>query len=70
MEKTKPSQQEESKTGPLPQAMGLPLVNTQPEIDGIPKTGPKAYKYDDCSTVDLIGKGGFGYVFRAIRNYD
>ena len=70
MEKTKPSQQQESKKGPLTQAKGITQVNSQPEIDGIPKTGPNAYYYNDRSTDHLIGRGGFGYVFRAIRNYD
>ena len=35
-----------------------------------PKTGPKAYYYNDSSTDNFIGKGGFSNVFRAIRYYD
>ena len=36
----------------------------------IPKTGPNAYDYDDNDRSQLIGSGGFGNVFKAIRNYD
>jgi hypothetical protein len=36
----------------------------------IPKTGPNAYNYDDNDRSQLIGSGGFGNVFRAIRKYD
>ena len=64
MEKTQASQQEESKTGPLPQLMAAL------QITGIPKTGQSAYDYDDSRTDNLIGRGGFGNVFRAIRIYD
>ena len=35
-----------------------------------PKTGPNAYDYNDNSAAHLIGRGGFGIVFRAIRIYD
>ena len=38
--------------------------------DEIPKKGADAYYYNDNSTDYLIGRGGFGLVFRAIRNYD
>jgi hypothetical protein len=40
------------------------------QIFGIPKTGRNAYDYNDSRTDNLIGRGGFGNVFRAIRNYD
>ena len=36
----------------------------------IPKTGPDAYEYNDNDRTHLIGSGGFGFVFRAVRNYD
>ena len=36
----------------------------------IPKTGPNAYDYDDNDRSQLIGSGGFGNVFRAVRKYD
>jgi hypothetical protein len=36
----------------------------------IPKTGPHAYHYDESDTSQNIGSGGFGLVFKAIRNYD
>ena len=32
--------------------------------------GDGAYDYNRKKTADLIGKGGFGYVFRAIRKHD
>ena len=32
-----------------------------------PLKGEGAYDYNRKKTVDLIGRGGFGYVFRAIR---
>ena len=63
-------QQEESKIGPLPQVMALPQVMPALQIFGIPKTGRNAYDYNDSRTDNLIGRGGFGNVFRAIRNYD
>jgi hypothetical protein len=36
----------------------------------IPKTGQNAYVYNDNSTKNRIGEGGFSNVFIAIRNYD
>ena len=36
----------------------------------IPKTGQNAYDYNDNDRSQLIGSGGFGNVFRAIRKYD
>ena len=32
--------------------------------------GPNAYDYNDNSADQLIGRGGFGYVFRALRKFD
>ena len=34
------------------------------------KTGLNAYYYNDNDRSHLIGSGGFGNVFRAIRYYD
>jgi hypothetical protein len=36
----------------------------------IPKTGQNAYDYNDNDRSQLIGSGGFGNVFRAIRKFD
>ena len=36
----------------------------------IPKKGQSAYDYNDNSTDHVIGRGAFGIVFRATRNYD
>ena len=36
----------------------------------IPKKGQNAYDYNDNSTDHVIGRGAFGIVFRATRNYD
>jgi hypothetical protein len=36
----------------------------------VPKMGPNAYDYNDNRAADLIGRGGFGIIFRAVRNYD
>jgi hypothetical protein len=35
-----------------------------------PLKGEGAYDYNRKKTDDLIGRGGFGYVFRAIRKHD
>jgi serine/threonine protein kinase len=32
--------------------------------------GPHAYDYNDNSADQLIGKGGFGCVFKALRKFD
>ena len=46
------------------------MGNRQASKVEIPKTGPNAYDYDDNSADSLIGRGGFGYVVRATRNFD
>ena len=34
------------------------------------KKGQNAYDYNDSAADQLIGRGGFGYVFRALRKFD
>ena len=50
--------------------MAEPKVLTESKIGEIPRRGPNAYDYNDTGTDHLIGRGGFGFVFRAIRIYD
>jgi eukaryotic-like serine/threonine-protein kinase len=35
-----------------------------------PLKGKEAYDYDRKRAADFIAKGGFGYVFKAIRKHD
>jgi hypothetical protein len=35
-----------------------------------PLKGEEAYDYNRKKTADIIGRGGFSYVFRAIRKHD